>query len=87
MKTSLKIIAVLAIGFAATAPAHAAQMTKNNQVLQQIKLKIQPGVLELNGSDCRLEGGTVVTPGDNRCGALGASYCRYPNGNAACLTE
>jgi hypothetical protein len=87
MKTSLKIIAVLAIGFAATAPVHAAQMTKNNQVLQQIKLKIQPGVVELNGSDCRLEGGTVVTPGDDRCGKLGASYCRYPNGNAACLTE
>jgi hypothetical protein len=87
MKTSLKIIAILAIGFAATAPVHAAQMTKSNQTFQQIKLKIQPGVMELNGSDCRLEGGTVVTPGDDRCGSLGASYCRYPNGNAACLTE
>ncbi len=81
------MILALAIGFAATAPVHAAQITKTNQTLQQIKLKVKPGVLELNGSDCRLEGGTVVTPGDDRCGSLGASYCRYPNGNAACLTE
>jgi hypothetical protein len=81
------LILALVIGFAATAPVHAAQMTKGNQTLQQIKLKIRPGVMELNASDCRLEGGTVVTPGADRCGSLGAKSCRYANGNAACLTE
>jgi hypothetical protein len=45
------------------------------------------GVMELNASDCRLNGGTVVTPGDDRCGKTGAQYCRYSDGNAACLTE
>lgn len=60
--------------------------------------KIKPGlkgplvgrgtlVLELNGSDCRLDGGIVIIPGDDRCGKLGAPYCRKPNGEAACLTE
>ena len=44
-------------------------------------------VVELNASDCRLDGGTVVVPGDDRCGSLGAPYCRKPDGFAACLTE
>ena len=44
-------------------------------------------VTELNASDCRLDGGTVVVPGDDRCGKMGAAYCRKPNGWAACLTE
>ena len=46
-----------------------------------------PGVVELNASDCRLDGGKVIVPGDNRCGKLNAPYCRKPNGEAACLTE
>jgi hypothetical protein len=44
-------------------------------------------VVGLNASDCRLDGGTVVVPGDDRCGKLGAAYCRKPDGFAACLTE
>jgi hypothetical protein len=81
------LILALAIGFAATAPVHAAQMTTKNKVLTQIKIKVKPGVMELNASDCRLNGGTVVVPGDDRCGSLGAAYCRYPDTMAACLTE
>ena len=45
------------------------------------------GVMELNASDCRLDGGEVITPGDSRCGKLNAPYCRKANGEAACLTE
>jgi hypothetical protein len=45
------------------------------------------GVMELTESDCRLDGGTVVKPGDDRCGSLGAVYCRKPNGEAACINE
>jgi hypothetical protein len=45
------------------------------------------GVMGLNASDCRLDGGEVVTPGDARCGKMGAPYCRKKNGEAACLTE
>ncbi len=44
-------------------------------------------VVNLNASDCRLDGGTVVVPSDDRCGSAGAAYCRKPNGWAACLTE
>ena len=44
-------------------------------------------VVNLNASDCRLDGGTVVVPSDDRCGSTGAAYCRKPNGWAACLTE
>jgi hypothetical protein len=44
-------------------------------------------VVYLNASDCRLDGGTVVVPSDDRCGSVGAAYCRKPNGWAACLTE
>jgi hypothetical protein len=29
----------------------------------------------------------VITPGDARCGKMGAPYCRKKNGEAACLTE
>lgn len=39
----------------------------------------------LTGSDCRLQGGTVVEPGDDRCGAVGAAYCRLSNGYAQCI--
>ena len=45
------------------------------------------GVMELTESDCRLDGGTVVKPGDARCGSFGAVYCRKPNGEAACINE
>jgi hypothetical protein len=45
------------------------------------------GVMGLNASDCRLDGGEVITPGDARCGKMGAPYCRKKNGEAACLTE
>jgi hypothetical protein len=44
-------------------------------------------VMGLNASDCRLDGGEVITPGDARCGKMGAPYCRKKNGEAACLTE
>lgn len=86
MRYSTLCLAV-AISFAAAASAGAAQITKKNLVQQQLKLKTNPGVVELNASDCRLNGGTVVTPGDDRCGKLNAQYCRYADGNAACLTE
>ena len=45
------------------------------------------GIAQLTSSDCRLAGGTVVVPGDDRCGSIGATYCRYPDTNAACITE
>jgi hypothetical protein len=45
------------------------------------------GAVGLNASDCRLDGGEVITPGDARCGKMGAQYCRKRNGEAACLTE
>jgi hypothetical protein len=45
------------------------------------------GVMGLNASDCRLDGGEVIVPGDARCGKEGAPYCRKKNGEAACLTE
>jgi hypothetical protein len=45
------------------------------------------GVIELTESDCRIEGGTVVKPGDDRCGSFGAVYCRKTNGEAACINE
>jgi len=44
-------------------------------------------ITQLTSSDCRLAGGTVVVPGDDRCGSLGAAYCRYPDTLAACITE
>jgi hypothetical protein len=44
-------------------------------------------IMQLTSSDCRLAGGTVVVPGDDRCGSLGAAYCRYPDTLAACNTE
>ena len=44
-------------------------------------------ISQLTASDCRLAGGTVVVPGDDRCGSLGAAYCRYPDTLAACITE
>ena len=47
----------------------------------------QPGVIEYNESDCRIDGGEVVTPGDSRCGSLGAKFCRGKDGVSRCLTE
>ncbi len=44
-------------------------------------------VTQLTASDCRLGGGTVVVPGDSRCGSLGAAYCRYPDTLAACINQ
>jgi hypothetical protein len=44
-------------------------------------------VVNLNASDCRLDGGTVVVPSDDRCGSVGAPYCRKPDGWAGCLTQ
>jgi len=45
------------------------------------------GVAALSEADCRLNGGIVIKPGDDRCGFTGAMYCRKPDGEAACLTE
>ena len=45
------------------------------------------GVVDYNVSDCRLDGGTVVTPSDDRCGKTGAVYCRKPDGVAQCIDE
>lgn len=45
------------------------------------------GVAALSEADCRLNGGIVIKPGDDRCGFAGALYCRKPDGEAACLTE
>lgn len=45
------------------------------------------GVAALSEADCRLNGGIVIKPGDDRCGSVGALYCRKPDGDAACLTE
>ncbi len=46
-----------------------------------------PGVSALTTSDCRILGGTVITPGDDRCGKLGTPYCRFPDTMAMCITE
>lgn len=89
------------ITFASVGPLFAAEKNTQVQTLKKKKTKVfipngttgvtttqtGGGVMELNASDCRLNGGTVVTPGDDRCGKLGATYCRYSDGNAACLTE
>jgi hypothetical protein len=50
--------------------------------------KIGGGVHKnLTTSDCRtILGGTVITPGDDRCG-VGGQYCRTPDGLAACIDE
>lgn len=88
----------LLISFASVEPLFAAEKNTQIQTFKKKKIVVdpggatgglskQPGVMELNASDCRLNGGEVITPGDARCGKLGASYCRYSDGNAACLTE
>lgn len=40
----------------------------------------------LTASDCRILGGTVITPGDDRCGKPNAAYCRFPDTLAMCLS-
>jgi hypothetical protein len=41
----------------------------------------------LTSSDCRLGGGTVVIPGDDRCGKLGAAYCKNGPLGDQCIEE
>ena len=41
----------------------------------------------LTSSDCRLGGGTVVTPGDDRCGKLNAPYCKNGPLGDQCIEE
>jgi hypothetical protein len=91
------ICLALLISAASAGPLFAAEKNAQGQTLILKKKKIIPdtgatitetgGISYLNASDCRLNGGDVITPGDNRCGAAGAAYCRYKDGNAACLTE
>ena len=92
------ICLALLISVASIEPLFAADKNTQGQTLILKKKKISipgtgatitetGGVSYLNASDCRLNGGDVITPGDARCGSLGASYCRYKDGNAACLTE
>jgi hypothetical protein len=44
------------------------------------------GVSQLTSHDCWAVGGTVITPGDDRCG-VGGKYCRLPDTNAICIQE
>jgi len=44
------------------------------------------GVSQLTSHDCWAVGGTVITPGDDRCG-VGGKYCRMPDTNAICIQE
>jgi hypothetical protein len=45
-----------------------------------------PTAAELSAYECRQVGGTVVTVGDDRCGAS-RKYCRMPDTNAVCIDE
>jgi len=95
METACAMFLVLAV----LSPANAAEKgTTNKRIKQGPVSTIAPGkqmapvgtfsgVMELTESDCRLDGGTVVKPGDDRCGSLGAVYCRKTNGEAACINE
>ena len=51
-----------------------------------IKPKIKTGAVGLTSWDCKAVGGTVVTVGDDRCGAS-RRYCRMPDTNAVCIEE
>ena len=44
------------------------------------------GTSQLTSGDCWAVGGTVITPGDDRCG-VGGKYCRLPDTNAICIQE
>lgn len=44
-------------------------------------------IVALTASDCRILGGKVITPGDDRCGKPNAAYCRFPDTLAMCLSE
>jgi hypothetical protein len=51
-------------------------------------LKKPPGAhANLTSSDCRLGGGTVVVPADDRCGKAGAAYCRNGPLGDQCIEE
>jgi hypothetical protein len=51
-------------------------------------VKKPPGATpSLTSSDCRLGGGTVVIPGDDRCGKLGAPYCKNGPLGDQCIEE
>jgi hypothetical protein len=51
-------------------------------------VKKPPGAKpSLTSSDCRLGGGTVVVPGDDRCGTLGAVYCKGGPLGDQCIEE
>jgi hypothetical protein len=41
----------------------------------------------LTSSDCRLGGGTVVVPADDRCGKAGAAYCKNGPLGDQCIEE
>jgi hypothetical protein len=45
-----------------------------------------PATANLTSSDCRVLGGTVITPGDDRCGR-GGTYCRFPDTMAMCIED
>jgi hypothetical protein len=66
---------------AAVRPA-VSQRTGTQTIGSRQGIKVKPN---LNESDCRLHGGTVVTPGDNRCGAVGDTFCRFGNGDGQCI--
>ena len=63
--------------------AHAVARKPGGAVLSKLGNKH----IDLTSSDCRVLGGTVVTPGDDRCGKIGASYCRFPDTNAMCIED
>ena len=84
---------ILLFGTVSVEPSWAAEKSKASPVVKK-RLKgttgvfdATPGAIALTESDCRLDGGTVVKPGDSRCGSLGAVYCRKANGEAACINE
>lgn len=43
------------------------------------------GTSNMTTGDCIHAGGTVVTPPDDRCGKLYATYCRMPDTTALCI--
>ena len=80
---------------AVAAPSFAAQRTTLGGVRANIGGKVTTGgtfgttgggTSQLTSSDCWAVGGTVITPGDDRCG-VGGKYCRLPDTNAICIQE
>ena len=68
------------------APAHVTNATIVRRGGGAITTKPGGTHANLTSSDCRVLGGTVVTPGDDRCG-VGGTYCRFPNTFAMCIDE